>query len=101
VYSDDFSGVLSRGVIVDKRSFIAATQAPEIKYDSFIASDIKVRLYRDTAVATSLWSIRAVLKGQQVSSQMYVLHVYLYTAAGYHVVTGQITSLPPYIEQPL
>ena len=101
VYSDDFSGVLSRGQNVDKSSFIAVVQAPEIKYESFTASDVKVRLYRDVAVATSTWSMRAVLKGQRMSSQMRVLHVYMYSARGYHVVAAQTTLLPPYLEQPL
>jgi ketosteroid isomerase-like protein len=101
VYTDDFSGVLSRGQNVDKSSFIAVVQAPQIKYESFAASDIKVRLYRDVAVATSTWSMRVVLKGQRMSSQMRVLHVYLYGAGGYHVVAAQTTSLPPYLEQPL
>jgi ketosteroid isomerase-like protein len=101
VYSDDFTGVLSRGEIVNKASFIAAVQAPQIKYESFTASDVKVRLYRDVAVATSTWSIRAVLRGQQVASQMRSVHVYVYTGGGYHVVTGQTTLLPPHIDQPL
>ena len=101
VYSDDFSGVLSRGEAVDKSSFIKAILTSEIKYESLTPSDIKVRLYRDTAVATSLWSIRAVLRGQRVSTQMHVLHVYVYTGTGYHVVTGQTTLLPPYLDQPL
>jgi ketosteroid isomerase-like protein len=101
VYSDDFSGVLSRGRNVDKFSFIAVVQAPEIKYESFTASDTKVRLYRDVAVASSLWSIRAVLKGQRMSSQMRALHVYIYGPGGYHVVAAQTTLLPPYVEEPL
>jgi ketosteroid isomerase-like protein len=101
VYSDDFSGISSRGQVVDKASFIAAIQAPQIKYESFTATDVKVRLYRDLAVATSTWSMRAVLKGQSVSSQMRAAHVYLYTSSGYRVVTGQTTLLPPYIDQPL
>ncbi len=101
VYSDDFSGVLSRGEIVDKAAFIAAVQAPQIKYESFIASDVKVRLYRDLAVATSTWSMRAVLRGQPVTSQMRAVHVYMYTSSGYRVVTGQTTLLPPHIDQPL
>jgi ketosteroid isomerase-like protein len=101
VYSDDFSGVFSRGENADKASFIAAVQAPEIQYESFTLSDTKVKLYRDTAMATGTWSIRAVLKGQHVSSQMRVLHIYLYTARGYRVVSSQATLMPPYLEQPL
>jgi ketosteroid isomerase-like protein len=101
VYSDDFSGVLSHGQMVDKAALIAAVQAQEIKYESFIASDIKVRLYRDLAVATGLWSARALFNGQRVSTQMRVMHVYMYTSGGYRVVTGQTTLLPPYVQQPL
>jgi hypothetical protein len=101
VYSDDFSGVLSRGQPASKSSVIAAIQTPEIKYESFTASDIKVRLYRDIAVGTSTWSIRAVLNGQRLSSQMRVMHIYVYSPGGYHVVGMQITQLPPFAQQPL
>jgi hypothetical protein len=101
VYSDSFTGVLSRGESVDKASFIAAVQSPAIKYESFTASDIKIRLYRDFAVATSTWSTRALLQGRSVSSQIRVLHVYLYSGGGYHVVASQTTMLPPYLGIPL
>ena len=101
VYSDDFSGVLSHGQIVDKAGMIAAVQARDIRYDSFTASDVKVQVYRDLALATCSWSMRGSLKGQPVSSQMRVTHVYMYTGSGYRVVSGQTTLLPPYIQQPL
>jgi ketosteroid isomerase-like protein len=101
IYSDDFSGVSSHGQTMDKAGLIAAVQAQEIKYESFTASDIKVRLYRDLAVATSSWSMRGLLNGQRVNSQMRVMHVYMYSGGGYRVVTAQTTLLPPYIQQPL
>jgi ketosteroid isomerase-like protein len=101
VYSDDFNGVSSHGQIVDKAGLIAAVQAQDIKYDSFTASDVKVRLYRDLAVATSSWSMRGLLNGQRVNSQMRVMHVYMYSGGGYRVVSAQTTLLPPYIQQPL
>jgi hypothetical protein len=101
VYSEDFSGNLSHGEPVDKARLIAAVQAPDIKYESFTASNIKVRVYRDTAVATSLWSMRAVFKGHTINSQMLVMHVYAYGPSGYRVVSGQTTLLPPYPQQPL
>lgn len=101
VYSDDFTGILSHGEPVDKAHLIAAVQTPGIKYEFFTASNIKVRIYRDTAVATCLWSMRAVFKGQSISSQMLVMHVYVSGPSGYQVVTGQTTLLPPYPQQPL
>jgi hypothetical protein len=101
VYNEDFTGVLSHGEPVNKAQLIAVVQTPDIKYDSFTASNIKVRLYRDTAIATCLWSMRAIYKGQTVNSQMLVMHVYVYGPSGYQVVTAQTTLLPPYQQQPL
>jgi ketosteroid isomerase-like protein len=76
VYSDDFSGTLSRGETVDKSGFVNAVQSAAVKYQAFNISDLKVHIYRDTAVATCLWSARASVKGQSVSSQMRVMHIY-------------------------
>ncbi len=101
VYSDDFSGVLSHGQMVDKAGLIAAVQAQDVRYDSFTASDVKVQVYRDLAIATSSWTMRGSVKGQPVNSQMRVTHVYMYTGSGYRVVTAQTTLLPPYLQQPL
>src|SRR5260370_18023638 len=94
VYSDDFSGVLSRGQNVDKASLIAVVQAPGIKYESFRASDTKVRLYRDIAVATSTWSIRGGLKGRRMASNIRQLLVSLYGPGAHPLVPPNTTSRP-------
>lgn len=101
VYSDDFSGTLSHGQPVNKALFIDAVQTPDIKYESFNASDISVRLYQDTAVASCLWSWRGIFKGQRSSSQMRAIHVYVNGPRGWHVVAGQATILAPDVQQPL
>jgi Domain of unknown function (DUF4440) len=101
VYSDDFSGTMSHGQPVDKTTFINAVQTYEVKYDGFNASDINVRLYKDTAVATCLWTARGTFKEQKFNSQMRVLHVYINTPRGWRVVAGQITLLPPGGQLPL
>ena len=101
VYSDDFAGTLSRGQQVDKAQWIALVQSDAVKYESFNASDIKVQIYQDMAIATCLWSSRFSSKGQRLSHQMRAIHVYLNGAGGWHVVSGQITNLPPDVGQPL
>ncbi len=101
VYADDFAGTLSHGQIVNKTTFISAVQTGEVKYDGFIASDISVRLFRDAAIATCLWSARGVYKDQRFSSQMRAMHVYINTPHGWRVVSGQVTLLPPGAQQPL
>lgn len=96
VYSDDFNGTLSHGEVVSKAAFITAVQSGSFKYVAFTASDIKVHLYRDTAVATCLWSSRATFKGQSLSNQMRVMHIYVNGGNGWKVVAGQASALPPY-----
>jgi ketosteroid isomerase-like protein len=101
VYADDFSGTLSHGQPVDKNQMVNVVQTPAIPYQSFTASDIKVRIFEDTAIATCLWSWRATTKGQPVSSVLRVIHVYIYTTRGWKVIAGQATQLPPIVTQPL
>jgi ketosteroid isomerase-like protein len=101
VYSDDYTGTLSHGQTVDRNQWIQAIESPLVKYESFNASDVKVHIYQDTAIATCLWSSRSIVRGQHVSNQIRAIHVYLNTPRGWHVVSGQATNLPPDVQQPL
>lgn len=101
VYSDDFTGTLSHGEAVNKLGFINAVQSSLIKYEAFNASDIKIHIFRETAVATCLWSSRGIAKGQSVNSQMRVMHIYVNGGNGWKVVAGQNSPLPPYTQQAL
>jgi ketosteroid isomerase-like protein len=101
VYSDDFAGTLSHGQQVDRSQWINTIQSPDVKYESFTASDIKVRIYKVSAIATCLWSVRSIIKGQRVNIQIRAMHVYINTPRGWHVIAGQTTNLPPDVQQPL
>lgn len=101
VYSDDFAGTLSHGQQVTKAQWLTLIQSDAVQYNAFQASDIKVQVYQDMAVATCLWSSRFNTKGQQLGHQMRSIHVYLNGASGWHVVSGQITGLPPDVGGPL
>ncbi len=101
VYSDDFAGTLSHGQQINKAQWIATIESPAVKYESFNASDIKVRVFQETAVATCLWSARSIIRGQHISSQVRAIHVYVDTPRGWHVVSAQTTNLPPDVQQPL
>jgi hypothetical protein len=101
VYGDDFTGILSHGQLMNKAEWIALIESPAVRYESFNTSDIKVQLYENMAVATCLWSSRRMVNGQRISHQLRAIHIYLNGASGWHVVTAQITSLPPDVGQPL
>jgi hypothetical protein len=101
VYSEDFSGTLSHGQVVNKLQFMNVVQSAEVKYDTFSVSDINVHIYQDTAVATALWSARGEYRGQRLNTQMRSIHVYVNGPRGWHAVSGAITQLPPSVPQPL
>ena len=101
VYSDDFAGTLSHGQPVDRAALIALVQSGEVKYQVFIANDIKVRIYQDLAVTTCLWTTRGVFRGVHFDSQLRVTHVYVNTPRGWHVISAQHTALPPNVQHPL
>jgi len=90
IYRHAFSRSAGRQDAVDRSDRISA-----VKYESFNASDIRVRVFQETAVATCLWSARSIFKGQHISSQIRAVHVYVDTPRGWHVVSAQSTVLPP------
>ncbi|HKV61096.1 MAG TPA: nuclear transport factor 2 family protein [Candidatus Acidoferrum sp.] len=101
VYSDEFAGTLSHGQQINRDQWIAAVETASVKRESFNVSDIKVRIFQETAVATCLWSSRFIINGQHLSSQLRVIHVYVNTPNGWHVISGQTTNLPPDVQQVL
>lgn len=101
VYSDEFAGTLSHGQQINRDQWIAAIESPTVKRETFSVSDIKVRIFEETAVATCLWSSRFTLNGQHFNVQLRAIHVYVNTPYGWHVVSGQTTNLPPDLQQVL
>ncbi len=101
VYSEDYAGTLSHGQQVNRAQWIDVVESPSVKRESFNASDIKVRIYQDMAIATCLWSSRFTIGGQRYSTQIRAIHVYINTPRGWHAISGQATNLPPDVQQPL
>jgi ketosteroid isomerase-like protein len=94
IYGDDFVGVLPSGQLKDKAAWISYIEASDAKYTSFVASDIRVRMFEDTAVVTCLWSARGAQAGHPFNRQLRVTHVYMYGQRGWQVIAAQETLLP-------
>jgi ketosteroid isomerase-like protein len=94
IYGDDFVGILPSGRTVDKAGWIATIEDSSIKYNSFVATDIRVRVFEETAVVTCLWSSRGTENGHPFSRQLRVTHVYVYGQRGWQAIAGQETLLP-------
>jgi len=94
IYSEDFVGISPSGQVRDKAGFISSIENSGIRYTSFIASDIHIRLYQDIAVVTCMWSIRGSQGEKEISKQYRVTHVYVYGQRGWQAVSSQETILP-------
>jgi ketosteroid isomerase-like protein len=94
IYGDDFVGILPSGEVKDKAGWIASIEKSPAKYTSFVTSDIRVRMFQDTAVVTCLWSARGTQDGRAFARQFRVTHVYVYGQRGWQAVAGQATLLP-------
>lgn len=94
IYGDDFVGILPSGQVLDRAGWIATIEDSSTKYSLFVASDIKVRLFEETAVVTCLWSSHGTRNGHTFSSQLRVTHVYIWGQRGWQAIASQETLLP-------
>lgn len=94
IYGEDFLGILPSGQIQDKAEWIATIEDSSTKYSSFVATDIQVRLFEETAVVTCLWSSHGSKNGHVFSRQWRVTHVYVYGQRGWQAIASQETLLP-------
>jgi uncharacterized protein DUF4440 len=94
VYGEDFVGIMPSGKVLNKAQWIASVENSGVKYTSFIASDVHVRMFEETAVVTCLWSMRWTEGGKAFARQSRVTHVYVYGQRGWQVVSSQETVLP-------
>jgi hypothetical protein len=94
IYGDDFVGILPSGQVLDRAGWIATIEDATVKYSLFVASDIKVRLFEETAVVTCLWSSHGTQNGHTFSRQFRVTHVYVWGQRGWQAIASQETLLP-------
>jgi len=94
VYGEDFVGILPTGQVLDKAGWIATVENSGTQYSSFIASDIRVRMFEETAVVTCLWSSRGTKNGHAFWRQSRVTHVYIWGQRAWQMIASQETLLP-------
>jgi ketosteroid isomerase-like protein len=93
VYGEDFVGTTATGRVINKATYMASIASSTNKYSVFIASDVQVRIFQDTAVVSSLWTARGTQDGRPFDRQYRVTHVYIYGQRGWQAVSSQETLL--------
>jgi len=94
VYGEDFVAILPTGQVLNKAAWISSVENSEARYSSFVASDIRVKMFEETAVVTCLWSSRGMKNGKNFARQSRVTHVYVYGQRGWQAIASQETLLP-------
>jgi len=74
--ADDYVGISANGTIETKSQVIAQRKAATVRVTQFDMNDLKVRIYGDTAVVTSLVDLRGANGERDISGRYRYTRVY-------------------------
>ncbi|HUL33013.1 MAG TPA: nuclear transport factor 2 family protein [Candidatus Eisenbacteria bacterium] len=96
VCADAYVGTAATGEVRSKAQLVASIQQSNIKYSTFLVTNIQVRIFGPTAVVTANWTTRGAQDGRNFARQYRVLHVYYNqnSVSGWKLIAAQETMLP-------
>src|SRR6266496_5592374 len=95
IWADDYVFVNASGEIVTKAQRLANVKSGATKLESINKEEnITVRVYQNSAVATSRVAIKGKYSGHSVSGQYRSTHVWVKGPEGWQLVSNQLTALP-------
>jgi len=96
IWADDYIFVNASGEVLTKAQRLANIKSGVTTLDSINEEEnITVRVYRNSAVATSRVTIKGHYSGQPTSGQYRSTHVWVKGSIGWQLVSNQLTALPP------
>ena len=93
VTSDDYSLIDRNGRVRDKAQTMSAIKTGDIKITSNEVSDLKARVYGDTAVVTGRADTKGTIGGKDVSGPMLFTRVYVKKSGRWQSVAFQQTAI--------
>ena len=102
IWGDDLTFINPGGVVLTKAQRLADIQSGANRFDSLEVSDRTVRVYGDTAVMTSLTTMKGQYGGQDASGQYRVTNVFARRGGAWQIVSLQMTPIatPPAEKKP-
>ncbi|PYI65444.1 MAG: hypothetical protein DMF07_05095 [Verrucomicrobia bacterium] len=95
IWADDYIFVNASGEVLTKAQRLANAKSGATTLDSINEEEnITVRIYQNSAVATSRVTIKGQYGGQLTSGQYRSTHVWVKGPAGWQLVSNQLTALP-------
>ena len=94
IWADDYVFVNAAGDVVTKAQRLANVKSGATKLESINKEEnIAVRVYQNSAVATSRVAIKGKYGGQSTSGQYRSTHVWVKGPEGWQLVANQLTAL--------
>ena len=96
IWADDYVFVNASGDVLTKAQRLANVKSGATTLESINEEEnITVRVYQNSAVATSRVTIKGHYSGQPTSGQYRSTHVWVKGPAGWQLVSNQLTALKP------
>ena len=96
IWADDYVFVNGAGDVLTKAQRLANLKSGQTAFESINdEEDITVRVYENSAVATSRLTIKGQYSGQPSSGQYRSSHVWVKGPGGWQLVSHQLTALAP------
>jgi ketosteroid isomerase-like protein len=96
IWADDYVFVNAVGDVLTKAQRLVNIKSGRTTLESLNdEEDITVRVYQNSAVATSRLTIKGQYSGQSTSGQYRSTHVWVKGPAGWQLVSNQLTALAP------
>jgi ketosteroid isomerase-like protein len=94
IWADDYVFVNASGEVLTKEQRLANVKSGQTTLESINEEEnITVRVYQNSAVATSRVTIKGQYGGEPISGQYRSTHVWVKGPAGWQLVSNQLTTL--------
>lgn len=94
IWADDYVFVNASGEVMTKAQRLASLRSSATSFESINAEEnLTVRVYQNSAVATSRVTIKGQYSGQPASGQYRSTHVWVSGPSGWQLVANQLTAL--------
>lgn len=90
--AEDYTRVGADGKRLSKSEWVSAFKNRDVKIQSIETTDVKVRVYGNTAVATYTADVKGTQSGQDISGKHNVLRVFVKRAGKWQEVAFQSTK---------
>jgi ketosteroid isomerase-like protein len=93
--ADDYLGINPNGTLETKADAVAQRRSGTMKISSIEPANIKVRVYGDTAVVTSLVDVQGHDGDRDISGRYHYTRVYSRRGGEWKIVSFEASRLPP------